>query len=89
MDPAMKALMESTRGAASRSHVYDAQSPGYNDPSSPLNEPQEEEIQEVLKLKVYWKGSPLSHGKTKWAFAFNLVGLLLYDALQLNHLTFA
>lgn len=94
MDPEVKAMLESARErdhAASRSHAYDAQSPGYNDPSSPLNEPQEEETQDVLKLKVYWKGSPLSDGKTKWAFAFNLVGLfctLVYVALQLSHFIF-
>jgi len=93
VNPELQALMKSTKdSAASRSHAYDAQSPGYNDPSSPLNEPQEEESQEVLKLKVYWKGFPLSDGKTKWAFAFNPVGLLytlVYVELQLSQLDFA
>jgi hypothetical protein len=93
MDPEIKEMLESAREQDhARSQAYDAQSPSYNDPSSPLNDPQEEETQDVLKLKVYWKGFPLSHGKTKWAFAFNLVSLLcslLYATLQLSDLTFA
>ena len=93
MDPEIKAMLESAREQDyARSHAYDAQSPSYNDPSSPINDPQEEETQEVLKLKVYWKGSPRSHGRTKWAFAFNLVRLLYTmskAALQFSNLTFA
>jgi hypothetical protein len=79
MDPEVKAMLESARErdhAASRSHAYDVQSPGYNDPSSPLKEPQEEENQEWIKLKVSWKGTPREDGKTKWAFSFNLVSVL-------------
>jgi hypothetical protein len=80
IDPEVKAMLESAREreqAASRSHAYDdVQPPGYNDPSSPLNEPPEEETQEWIKLRAMWKGPPLPDGKAKWAFSFNLVSLL-------------